>query len=839
MRFALRLALRELRGGLGAFRVFLLCLALGVAAIAGVGLVRMGLEAGLTREAATILGGDAEMRFTYRMAADAERAFMDRIAAEVSETVDFRSMAQADGANALTQVRGVDGVWPLYGSAGLSPEIPVSEALAGDGRLPGAIMDPVLAERLGIAVGDTFRLGVQDFRLSALLTFEPDAGGSGFSLGPRTVVPMDGLAASGLLAPGTLYESNYRLRLPQGADLSALEAEAEGLFADDGLRWRDTRNAAPGIARFVERMGAFLALVGLAGLAVGGVGISASVRAYLDGKVTTIATLRTLGAETRVIFATYLVQVAALTLAGIVLGLVLGTALPVLFRPLIEARLPVPVEFGLWPGPLAQAALYGALTAFLFALWPLARTGEVRAAVLYRDGSAPARRWPRPAVALALVALAAALVGSAVWLSGMPGLALGMSAGIVAALAVLVLSALAVRALAGRARGRVRGRPGLRLALAAIAGPGSEAVPVTLSLGLGLAVLATMGQVDANLRAEIARDLPEIAPSYFFVDIQPDQLPGFLDRTGGDPAVTRVETAANLRGTLTRINGRPAEEVAGPHWVLRGDRGVTYSETAPPAGEILAGDWWPDDYDGPPLMAFAAEEAEEMGIGIGDEITVNVLGRDITATIAALREVDYASAGISFVMSFSENALAGAPRTYLATVYMEGEDTATEAALVGDILDAAPNVTAIRVRDAIDRVTDALEGIAAATTVGAGATLLLGFVVLIGAAAAGEPARVREAAVLKVLGAERGRILGSFALRSAILGAAAGTVAVAAGALGAWAVMRFVMESGYRFEPVSAAAIVAGGAATVLAAGLLFALRPLSVRPAGILRAQD
>jgi putative ABC transport system permease protein len=838
---ALRIAGRELRGGLGGFRIFLACLALGVAAIAAVGSVREAIQEGLNREGAAILGGDAEMNFTYRFATDDERAHMDRIAGVVSETVDFRSMVivdpEGEPERALTQVRGVDAAYPLYGEVVLDPAIPLAEALAVDG-LPGIVMQRLLVDRLALDMGDTVRLGTQDFELRAVLEVEPDGAAGGFALGPRSLVRLEALQGSGLLAPGTLFDTHYRLALPDGADLQTLEDEAETLFADTGMRWRDARNGAPGVQEFVDRIGAFLVLVGLAGLAVGGIGVSSAVRAYLEGKIATIATLKTLGAEARTIFTVYFAQIGLLTLVGIGIGLALGAIIPLALAPVIEARLPVPIAVSVYPTPLAEAALYGLITALIFTLWPLARTEQVRAAALYRDASGPSRGLPRIGYLIVIALLALALVGIAVALSGIPTLALGTAGGILGALLLLALSARGIRAMSRRlARSRrVRGRTALRTALGAVGGPGSEATSVVLSLGLGLAVLASVGQIDANLRAAIQRDLPQVAPSYFFVDIQPDQLDPFLDRVENDPAVSRVDTAPMLRGIITRINGERATDVAGDHWVIQGDRGVTYTTRAPPEDEILDGAWWPDDYDGPPLVAFAAEEAMEIGLGVGDEITVNILGRDITATIAALREVEFENAGIGFILTMSQNALAGAPHTHIATVYAEEE---AEAAILRDVAGDAPNITAIRVRDAIDQVADALRSLAAATSYGAAATLLTGFVVLIGAAAAGERGRVFEAAVLKTLGAARGRILASFALRSAILGMAAGLVAIAAGALGGWSVTTFVMDTTYRFEPVSALAIVIGGALATLIAGLAFAIRPLSARPARVLRAQD
>ncbi|MFN7223459.1 MAG: ABC transporter permease, partial [Paracoccaceae bacterium] len=643
-------------------------------------------------------------------------------------------------------------------------------------------------------------------------------------------------AQSGLIGPGSLYETKYRMILPQGTDLDAVQAQTEAAYREKGVRWQDSRRATPGVERFVERMGSFLILVGLAGLAVGGVGVSSAVRAYLDGKVSTIATLKTLGAEGRTIFRIYLLQIAVLAGLGVSIGLVLGVAIPMALAPVISASLPLPVVFAPYPMPLAEAAFYGLITALLFTLWPLARTQNVRAAALYRgagrDGWAG---WP---AAFAVSGLLVLLVGGAVWFSGVPQLALGSAGGIAGALLVLAGAAWVLRKAANRLARSVlaRGRVALRLALSAIGGPRAEATSVVLSLGLGLSVLAAIGQIESNLRLAIAQDLPERAPSYFFVDIQPDQIDGFLARVTDDPAVSKVESAPMLRGVVTMINGRPAREVAGEHWVVRGDRGVTYAATPPENTTIVAGTWWAADYTGDPQVSFAAEEAAEMGLALGDTITTNILGRDITATITSFRQVDFSTAGMGFVMTLNPAAVAGAPHTHIATVYAEPQ---AEAALLRDLSRAYPNITAVRVKDAIDRVSEALGAIATATAWAAAATLLTGFVVLIGAAAAGERARVYEAAVLKTLGATRGRILASFALRSALMGAAAGVVAIVAGGIAGWAVMTFVMESTYRFEPVSALAIVMGGVVATLAAGLAFALRPLAARPAQVLRAQD
>lgn len=837
MKTAWIFATRELRSGLRGFGIFLACLALGIAAIAAVGSTRTAILKGLERDGAALLGGDAELQFTYRFATADERAWMQSQAIQVSEITDFRSMivvpsgADTPPDRALTQVKSVDAAYPLVGEVKLSPEMPLDQAIAAN----GAVMERVLADRLGLMIGDSFSIGTGTFRLSAILQREPDNAGGGFGLGPRTLVRTESLANAGLLQTGTLFDTKYRMLLPEGTELAALERDAEQRFANSGLRWTDARNGAPGVQQFVDRLGAFLVLVGLSGLAVGGVGVSAAVRSYLERKTSVIATLKTLGASRSTIFATYAIQIGLLTILGIAIGLVLGAALPLALAPIIEARLPVPAEFAIHPKPLIEAAIYGAFAAAIFTLWPLARTENIRAATLFRDALGHDNALPRKRYLFLTAGLVAALVLSAIAFSGTAFLTLWTAGGIIAVLGVLALAARGLRALAAAATKMraLRGRPALRLALGAIGGPREQASSAILSLGLGLSVLAAVGQIDGNLRGAIARDLPDVAPSYFFVDIQSDQLNGFNARLAGDPAVSRVDTAPMLRGVISKINDRPAKEIAGDHWVLQGDRGVTYAQTAADGVTITQGSWWPADYTGAPQISFAAEEAEEMGLVLGDTMTINILGRDITGTITSFREVDFSTAGIGFILTMNPAALQGAPHSHIATVYATPE---AEAEILRDLAGTFPNITAIRVADAIARVGELLASLAAATSLGASATLITGFLVLIGAAAAGVDARTFEAAVLKTLGASKGVILKSFALRAGLLGAAAGTIALIAGLTFAWAVSTFVMETSFAIVWGNALAIIIGGVAATMLAFLGYAWGPLKARPAGILR---
>ena len=838
-RAALRLGARDLRGGMRRFRIFLACLALGVAAIATIGGVREGLKAGLAQEGATLLGGDASVELSYRRATDAEWRWFRANADAVSEVVNFRSMLSLEGGQrALTQVKAVDAAWPIYGAPELAPPIPLAQALAGQGGRPGIVLDPLLIDSLGLDLGDEVRLGDQEFVLMAALVSEPDNAAGGFSLAPRSLVRRAALDSSGLLAPGSLYDVSYRLRLPPGTDLDALERAAGQAIA--GARWHDRRNGAPGIRFLIERLSAFLVLVGLAGLLIGGVGVAAAVRAWLEDKVESIAVLKSLGADAAQVWLAFGLQIAALSLVGIAIGLVIGLALPWALAPVITNALPVPADFSPRIVPMAEAAGYGLLTAALFTLWPLAQVGRIGPAALFRENATGRRSgWPGWCIAAASAGVLAALVGLAAWRTGEARLVLWAAAGFAgAALALSLVAFLARRLAKWASRQRfAHGRPALRLALSTLGAAGGELRIVVLSLGLGLSVLATIGQIDGNLRGAIKRDLPDVAPSFFVVDIQPGQIGAIQDLVAADPGVRRMDAAPMLRGVITKINDRPAAELAGDHWVLQGDRGVTYSATPPTRTRVVAGQWWPPDYEGPPQISFGADEAREMGLKLGDRLTVNILGRDVTGTITSLREVDFSGAGMGFVLAMNPAALAGVPHSWIASIYAS---RTAEPGILRALTGSYSNITVISVRGAIERITGLMGEISAAIAWGAAVTLLTGLVVLMGAATAGYRGREYEAALLKTLGATRGRIMVSFAWRTALAGAAAGLVAVGVGAAGAWGVTRFVMEqSDFRFEPLSAAAVIFAGIALTLISGLAVALRALATRPAQVLRARD
>lgn len=842
MRLALagRLARRELRAGLAGFRIFLGCLALGVAVIAGVGSLAAAVDAGLARDARALLGGDVELRLFHRTADAAERAYL-AAHGTVSAVAEMRAMARTrdGGATSLIELKAVDRLYPLYGRvtfAGPEAGAPASlaAALALRDGVWGAVAAPALLDRLGLHIGDRIRIGDAVFALRAALGHEPDALG-GFALGPRVLIARPALGATGLIAPGTLVSYAYRLRLPPGRSAQAVTAGIRAAFPNAGWRIRQFNDAAPGLQRLLDRLAVFMMLVGLTVLLVGGVGIANAVTSYLAGKSETIATLKCLGATRRTVFATYLAEILILAAGGIGLGLVLGALAPAIAAPLLPAQLPVRVQPGLYAGPLLLAAGFGVLTTLVFALWPLGAAAEINPASLFRARVEPllARPAPRCIAAVAVAALLEA--GLAVASAPDRRIALWAVLAALVALAIFRLAAAALLFVLRRA-GRPR-HPALRLALANLVRPGARSAGVLASLGLGFAVLAAIVLVAGNLSREIGTRLAGQAPSFFFIDIQPDQVADFDRLLHTMPGVTELARMPSLRGRITALNGVPvarAAIAADARWAVDSDRGLTYAATLPAGSQIVAGHWWPSDYAGPPLVSFDAGLARGMGLKLGDTLTVNVLGRPLTARIASLRDIDWTSLGLNFALVFSPDALAGAPQTHIATARTAGP--AEDAALERAVSRRFPNVSAISVRDALATLAHLLDAVAAALTAVSAVALVAGVLVLAGAVAASHRRRVYEAVVLKVLGATRGEVARAYLLEYGLLGLTAGVLAAALGTVAAWLVLTRVMRAGWIFLPGAVLATVAPALLLALLGGFAGTWRALAAKAAPLLR---
>ncbi|BBK40789.1 glycosyl transferase family 1 [Allostella vacuolata] len=830
MRFALTVARRELRTGIAGFRLFVACLALGVAAIAAVGSFAAAVVAGLDADARRLLGGDIEIRLIHRPVDDATRAELARLG-QLSEVAEMRAMARAGDRRTLVELKAVDDRHPLVGAVETAPPAGLA-ALQAPGR--GVLLDSGLLARLRIAPGDTVRIGEADFVVRGAILREPDRGTSAITLGPPALIRMGDLAATGLVQPGSLVAWRYRLALPAGSDAQAVAAGLEARHPDAGWRVRTVANAAPGLVSFIDRLRLYLTLVGLTALLVGGVGIANAVEAFLERKQSTIAILKCLGAPGGTVLAAYFLQVAAMAAVGIAIGLAAGAALPWALAAAVGDQLPVEARIGIYPGPLAAAAAFGLLTTLAFALWPLGRTRAIPAARLFRDSVQPSGIRPGRLLVGGTAAAAIGLALLAVWNAPDRRLAIWYVVGVTGALVLFRSAAWVVMRLA-RLMPHPR-RPALRLALANIHRPGSPAPSVVLSLGLGLSTLVAVALVQANMERQVTEALPAAAPTFFFIDIQADQAAAFDALVDGHPGVSRHARVPSLRGRITRINGVPIDQATvapEAEWALRNERGLTYAATPPEGSEIVAGQWWPADYRGEPLISFDAEVAKGLGLGVGDTLTVNVLGREVTARIANLRRIRWTSLAINFTILFAPGTLEGAPQTHLATARVTPEQ---ENALLTAVTDRFVNVSAIRVRDALDAVAGVLGDIAAATRATAAVTLAAGLLVLAGAFAAGHQRRVRDAVVLKVLGATRRHIFAAYLTEYGLLGLATAVIAAAFGTLAGWFILTGVMRAPWVFLPGPVLVTAAVAVLVTLAMGFAGTWRALGRKAAPLLR---
>lgn len=826
---ALRLARREMRGGLKALRIVLACLALGVAAIAAVGTLRAAIQAGMQADGAKILGGDLELRTGGQAAPPAARDWIEaRGARAVSAITSLRAMlvAGAGGERMLVELKAVDAAYPLYGALVLDPPVALG---------PGMVaLDPLVAERLSLKPGDAVRLGEARLTVAALIAAEPDKVATPAIFGPRAMIAAETLAATQLLQPGSLVQHELRIALPPGADARPFAAALRAAFPGEGWRVRTADAAEPGVNRFLDRAASFLTLAGLTALLVGGIGVGTGVHAWLEARARSIATLRCLGAPARTVFLTYLLQVLGLALLGIAAGLVAGAGLTALAAAALAGTLPVPPRIGVYPVPLALAGLYGLLTALAFTLWPLGRAARIPGAALFRDVVQPAGTKPGPGVIAANLLIGLLLVALVVATAEVPRFALAFCGAAMVTVVAFRIGAALLMALA-RSLSHLR-QPALRLGLANLHRPGAPTSILVVSLGVGLTTLAAIAQIEGNLRHQLAGEMSARAPNFFFIDIQSDQAARFDALARSLPGVEEVRRVPSLRARVVAVNGVPAEQVqVSPEtrWALNGDRGLTYAARPPEGTRLVAGQWWPADYAGPPLLSFDAGLAAGWGVGIGDSITVNVLGRDIELRIANLRAVDWRGLGINFTLVASPGLLEAAPHTHIATVR---GDPARDPAVLRAVTDAFPNVSGIRVRDALEGIAALLGRVATALTATGSVTLLAGALVLAGAVAAGQRQRVRDAVVLKTVGATAAQIRAAWLVEFALIGLVAGGLAAAAGTAAAWAVTRYIMGAEWIALPGTLAATVLGCAVLTLACGQVGTALALRAKPGPLLR---
>nr|WP_254447779.1 FtsX-like permease family protein [Sphingomonas sp. ID1715] len=815
-------------GSFRGLRLIFICLLLGVTTLAAIGSLTAAITDELAARGQVLLGGDVEIAMSQREASAEEKAAFRKLG-RLSETIRTRAMARGAGdAAILTELKGVDRAYPLYGA--LSAEGRASSRDLGPDEV---LIDQALADRLNLRPGSTVRYGDAAYRVRALIDEEPDRVGEGFTLGPVAIVSLDGLRRANLLLPGSLYTSKYRIALKPGIAPAAATERLKDAFPSASSTYRDRDRAAPGASRFFDRMGQFLSLIGLSALVIAGIGVSNGVASYLQSKRNGIATLKILGATSGDVARIYMLQVGAVAAIAIALGLALGAALPAMLIGAMGDLLPVSPQAGLHPLPLLTGAVYGLLIALAFALPPLARAKALPAAAQFRTLVEGTGRLPRSTWAQ-VAAAGAVLVAIAVGTADEPVFASAVLGSVAATLALLTGLGWLVRRLA-RTVPRPR-RPLLRLAVANLYRPGAQTVALVIALGLALTLFVTLAAIQTSLTAEITRTVPARAPNQFVLDIPATDRDRFVATVRAEAPQAELNIVPALRGTITAYGGkRVADLKTLPEgaWFLRGERGVTYSATPPEGSTVVAGRWWPRDYAGPPLVSLDRDAAQVMGLKVGDTLTVSVLGREIEARIASLREIHWETMGFNYIMVFAPSALAGAPHTLTATITM---DKVQEGAVARSLVRAFPSASVIPVGEVIGQVKTVLDQMATAILLSASVAILAGIAVLVGAIAASRQSRAYDSTILRVLGATRAQVLGAQAIEYALLAGLLAAIALALGLTAAWVVIVQLFDFTWAPDWATVLLTLGGGALLTLGIGLAGSLPLLSLRPARVLR---
>lgn len=829
-RTAANLAWRDLRGGVSGLPVLVGCLALGVAVIAAVGSLSSAIEAGLQADARTLLGGDVAVRRPHRALDGEARQWVEDQSAAFTDTISMRAMANGGDRRALVELKAVDAHYPLLGAVVLEPAQSLGDALSEH----GAVAEKALLARLGIAVGDTLRVGDTTFTVRAEIVREPDRLASVFSLGPRLMIDQPGLASTGLVQPGSLIRYYTKLQLDSAVAPADFIARFEDAFPDGDWRVRSADQAQPGLRTFISRLTLYLVLIGLTALLVGGVGVAGAARSHLESRTATIATLKCLGATPRVIFRIYLIQTILLAGVGIGVGVALGASVPWLISPLVADRLPVAAKLALYPIPLMLAATFGFLSALLFTIWPLARAGDVPAGGLFRHVVTPPEGLPAWPYVLVTVFLAASFGMLVIFTAGDRIVGLWFVGGAAVSMATFRIAGWLLTRLAGRLARERRGTA--RFALGNLGRPGAATPNTVQSLGIGLAVLVAITLIEGNLQTLVTERVPEKAPAFFFIDIQRDQAEGFAALIETIDGIDHVEKVPMLRGRITAINGTPARDAdvaPSSRWLLRSDIGFTFVGPKPARAKVVDGDWWPEDYQGAPVVSVGEESAHGLGVGIGDRLTYNILGRTVEAEVANLRRIDWGDLGINFVNVLAPGVLDGAPYSYVATARAS---VAAEAPLLNALGERFPNISAIPVRAVLEAMNRVIGAIGTAIGATAAITLLTSMLVLAGVVAAGRQARIYDSVVLKVLGATRGDVARAYVLEYAILGLVAGALAALIGSFVAWAFVTLLLDVEWTFFADRAAITVVASVIITTVLGFLGTWRALGQKPAPVLR---
>lgn len=862
-RFILKMAWREARGSFRHFLFFLFSIAIGVGSIVGVGTIAANFEAMTLHEARNLLAADLEARLVRPLSTEGESVLAglaERGIAfvRVTELIGMAATGKSE-ASQLVELKSVEPGYPFYGRLKLEP--PAADPFSDP---EGVWVQEGLLLRLRLQVGDSIQLGSARFTIRGIIRKEPDRSVGMFSLGPRVLLSQEGLARAELVRTGSrltrrlLFKITPQAKNYQGhrsrADLlggvllktagvatpDGLKAELKERWSGESVRLQTYQEVQPRLTRFLDNFTTYLGLVGLVTLMIGGIGVASNVHAFLTERIRTIAILKSLGSSSSTILLIYLFLSLILGGIGSGIGVVIGVAMASLLRSMMAGFLPPDFVFEMTFLPIVRGVAMGLLTTLLFALRPLWIIRRTSPARVFRQ-EVESEKSPRFGRANRGTLLLTGLmvlgwIGLSIWQAGSWQLGGSVSGAVLAAVLLLTLAgggAIQLIKRIPRPRSLI-----LRYGLGNLHRPGRQVMTILLSLGIGVMVLLTLAQVEGSLMAQLKQNIPQDAPSLFFIDLQPDQKAPFETMLEDWKFKKPPEVTPLVRSRLYEVDGKKVSEIEAEErqdgWYFTREYVLTYRKSLPEHNVIRQGSWWKEDEAGS-LISVEAEAARHLGLKIGSSVTFDIQGVQVAGKVTSIRNVDWGSMSTNFFFIFSPAALEGAPVTYVATAVTRPED---DFPLQNAVTRTFPNVTIIPIREVLETIAGILKEITRTVRMMAVLGLAVGLIVLSGAIAATRARRVYEMVLFKTLGATRPALMAIMAVEYALLGTVAAAVGAALASAVSFGIVHFFLDIPWAFQWRTMAAGMGATVALTVATGFLTTYRILGAKPLAVLRSE-
>ncbi len=841
--FIWKMAWRDSRSSRRRLLVFSISITLGIAALVSIGSFRQSLSAAIDDQARTLLGADLIVGSSRAFNAE-EEAFLHSLGSPQARETRFTTMAVFPKSNGtrLVQVRALGGNFPFYGTMETEPPAAPAE-LAQGGR---AIVDASLLIQFGAAVGDVIRIGEVEFTVSGALQKVPGEASAAASFAPRLYIPLQDLARTNLLQPGSVARYRSYVKFPLGADATAIIAKVSPQIDRLGLTYDTVERRKKDLGRNLDNLYRFLNLVGFIALLLGAVGVASAIQAHLQQKHKTGAILRCLGASARSTVIVYLLQAAAMGAVGAVTGAALGVAIQRIFPTVLRTWMPLPIETTIAWEPVFRGMLIGFGICVLFALPALLRFRRLSPLLILRssagDDSAPHRR--DVLVLLVYFVMAASVTAFSIWQSEttLRGLAfagaLGVAIGIFAGMAKLLIVVVKKFFPHGWSFA-------VRQGLANLYRPNNRTLLLTVSLGLGTFLLLNLFLTREVLLAQFRTVGAADQPNIFLFDIQPDQAVEVAEmvRSFGMPV---IQEAPIVSMRLVEVKGRRSADIlADPNkkvqeWQLQRDYRSTYREQLTDTEKITAGEWvgrvenfQPEDVV---PISIDREIARDLETKIGDELVFDVQGVPIRTRIASTREIDWKRFQTNFFVVFPAGVLESAPGFHVLVTRVA--DAAESARLQNAVVAKYPNVSAVDLMSVLETVDSILSKVALVIRVMSLFTVGAGVIVLASTIWSGRYQRLKESVLLRTLGASRMQIWKILFAEYAALGLLASVTGIVLAVVSSWALARFVFELSFAPSvwPLLVAVVAVSG--LTVAIGLLTSRGIGSTPPLEILRVE-